>query len=267
MIAGPPTDCLCQILSHKKPQQALPILKPGPLSGVLFCVYTLRVQGATSWARIKSAFGKHEKGCAACWIRCKQAMRWWCYVGGSRSEGSSDPSERLPPSRLEPLSSLDQNSRKTIERVRSGSSSGQPLLTYIDTSVLAAYYCPEPLSGQAQQALREEMQRAISWLVETEMVSVIARKVRTRELRPAEGRRVLALFQSHLDQGSYTRLALEGAHFAKAREWLAAFTIPLHTLDALHVAVAALQDCPLLTADTALAEACVKIGVTAHLIR
>lgn len=139
-------------------------------------------------------------------------------------------------------------------------------MTYIDTSVLAAYYCPEPLSGRAQRALQEEDQRAISWLVEAELVSVLARKVRTREMRAAEGRRVLALFQSHLEQGIYTRLPLERAHFAKAHEWLATFAVPLSTLDALHLAVAATQGCPFLTADVALAKACARIGVTARLI-
>jgi hypothetical protein len=139
-------------------------------------------------------------------------------------------------------------------------------LTYIDTSVLAAYYCPEPLSARAQRALQGEDQRAISWLVETELVSVLARKVRTREMRAAEGHRVLALFQSHLEQGIFTRVAMEAAHFAKAREWLATFTVPIHTLDALHLAVAAMEGCPFLTADVALAKACAKIGVTARLI-
>ena len=139
-------------------------------------------------------------------------------------------------------------------------------MIYIDTSVLAAYYCPEPLSDRAQQALHREGQRAISWLVETEFVSALARKVRTREMPATEGHRVLALFQSHLEQEIYTRLTLEAAHFAKAREWLTTFTVPLQTLDALHLAVAALRGCPLLTADVGLAKACTRVGVTARLI-
>ena len=98
-------------------------------------------------------------------------------------------------------------------------------------------------------------------------MSALARKVRAREMRRADGHRILAVFQSHLEQGIYTRLALEGAHFARAREWLATFTVPLHTLDALHLAVAATQGCPLLTADVALAKACARVGVTARLIR
>jgi len=139
-------------------------------------------------------------------------------------------------------------------------------LTYIDTSVLAAYYCPEPLSGRAQRALHKEDERAISWLVEAELTSTLARKMRSAEMRRADGHRILALFQSHLEQGTYTRVAVEGKHFAKAREWLSTFTVPLHTLDALHLAVAAMQGCRFLTADVTLARACARVGVTAHLI-
>jgi uncharacterized protein len=139
-------------------------------------------------------------------------------------------------------------------------------LIYVDTSVLAAYYCPEPLSERAQRALAEEGERTISSLVELELVSAIARKLRSREMRRADAHRILAVFQSHLEQGIYARLAIDAAHFAKAREWLATFTVPLQTLDALHAAVASMQDCPLLTADSALAKACAKIGVRARLI-
>jgi predicted nucleic acid-binding protein len=139
-------------------------------------------------------------------------------------------------------------------------------LIYVDTSVLAAYYCPEPLSERAQRALEEADERAISPLVELELVSAIARKVRARELRRGDAHRILAVFQSHLEQGIYTRLGMDAAHFAKAREWLAGLRVPLQTLDALHVAVAAMKGCSLITADTALAKACAKVGVTARLI-
>jgi hypothetical protein len=139
-------------------------------------------------------------------------------------------------------------------------------LIYIDTSVLAAYYCPEPLSEQSQRVLAEEGERAISSLVELELVSALARKVRCREMRRADAHRIVAVFQSHLEQGIYTRLAVDSAHFAKAREWLATFILPLQTLDALHLAVAVMHGCRLLTADVALVKACAKIGVKARLI-
>ena len=139
-------------------------------------------------------------------------------------------------------------------------------MIYVETSVLAAYYCPEPLSGQAQRALAHEDERAISSLVELEFVSAIARKVRAREMRRGDAHRILAAFESHLEQGIYTRLAVDGSHFAKARQWLATLVVPLQTLDALHVAVAALKGWSVLTADAVLAKACAKVGVKARLI-
>ena len=48
---------------------------------------------------------------------------------------------------------------------------------------------PEPLSGRAQRALHKEDERAISWLVEAELVSALARKVRSRGMRRADGPR------------------------------------------------------------------------------
>ena len=139
-------------------------------------------------------------------------------------------------------------------------------MIYVDTSVLAAYYCPELLSGRAQSALAQAGERAISSLVELEFVSALARKVRTHEMHRRDAHRILAVFQSHLDQGIYTRLGVDAAHFAKAREWLATFGVPLHTLDALHVALAAMKGCSILTADALLAKACTKVGVKARLI-
>jgi predicted nucleic acid-binding protein len=132
--------------------------------------------------------------------------------------------------------------------------------------VLAAYYCPEPLSDRAQRALQQEEERAISWLVEVELASALARKVRAREMRPADGHRILTVFQSHVEQGIYTRLGVEAAHFAKAREWLATFSVSLRTLDVLHMAIAALQGRSLVTADVTLAKTCARLGLEARLI-
>jgi uncharacterized protein len=140
-------------------------------------------------------------------------------------------------------------------------------LTYIDTSVLAAYYCPEPLSALAQKALQGTRERAISWLVEVELASAIARKARSRQMRRSDALRILTAFQSHLEEGFYTRLAVELRHYAKAREWLATFTISLRAMDALHLAVAATENCTLLTADAELAASCAGAGVSSRLIR
>ena len=139
-------------------------------------------------------------------------------------------------------------------------------MTYIDTSVFVAYYCPEPLSSQAQRILQEQGELAISSLVEVEFASAMARKVRMREMRLTDAQRVLVAFHAHLDQGLFTRLPIERQHFAKAHEWLTSFRIPLRTLDALHMAVAATEGASLITADAALARTCAKVGVMAKLV-
>lgn len=139
-------------------------------------------------------------------------------------------------------------------------------MTYVDTSIFVAYYCPEPLSSQAQRALQEEGELAISSLVEVEFASALARKVRTREMRLTDAQRVLVAFQAHLDQGLFRRLPVERQHFAKAHEWLASFRIALRTLDALHVALAAIEGASMITADAALARTCARVGVRARLV-
>ncbi|HLY62330.1 MAG TPA: type II toxin-antitoxin system VapC family toxin [Terriglobia bacterium] len=139
-------------------------------------------------------------------------------------------------------------------------------MTYIDTSVLVAYYCPETLSSKAQKVLRGKGDFAISSLVETELISALVQKVRSREMPLDAARRVYDMFLDHLRRGAYHRLALEQSHFARAQEWLASFQVHLRTLDALHVAIASLERATLLTADAALAKACRNLDIATRLI-
>ena len=44
---------------------------------------------------------------------------------------------------------------------------------YVDTSILGAYYCPEPLSVPAEKALRQFKTPVISVLSEVEFLSLI----------------------------------------------------------------------------------------------
>jgi predicted nucleic acid-binding protein len=140
-------------------------------------------------------------------------------------------------------------------------------LIYVDTSALVPYYCPEPLSPAVQRFLGQQGDRAISDLVEVELLSALARKVRTGELRRADAHRIQEVFRSHLEAGLYLRLPVERRHFAIAREWLATLHTSLATLDALHLAIAADQDCPLVTVDLALARAGRAVGARVRLLR
>ena len=64
-------------------------------------------------------------------------------------------------------------------------------MTYLDTSVLAAYYCPETFSTQAEEAILRASQPAISQLVEVELHSALARKIREGALTKSEGVRIV----------------------------------------------------------------------------
>jgi len=141
------------------------------------------------------------------------------------------------------------------------------LIRYIDTSVLVAYYLPEPLSGSAERNLRRGGTPAISPLVEVEFASVLARKVRTRELALATARAALEQFRAHLEEGLYRRLEIGSAHYAQAQRWVEAFKPPLRTLDALHLSVAAHASAELLTADVQLARAARALHLACRLLR
>ncbi len=103
---------------------------------------------------------------------------------------------------------------------------------YIDTSVLVAYYLPEPLSARAERALLSGGTPAISPLVEIEFASVLARKVRARELAPTAARAALEQFRAHREEGLYRRLEIGDAHYEQARRWVEALRAPLRTIDA-----------------------------------
>lgn len=133
---------------------------------------------------------------------------------------------------------------------------------YIDTSVLGAYYCPEPLSLIAQETLRAVASPIVSTLCEVEFSSLIARKRREKELRASEARNILALFASHLLEGFYRRITLSSEHCRVAREILDAHDLSLRTLDALHLAIASFENYDLVTADLQLATAAAKSGRT-----
>jgi hypothetical protein len=126
---------------------------------------------------------------------------------------------------------------------------------YVDTSILGAYYCPEPLSAAAEKALRQFKIPAISILSEVEFCSLISKKYRLGELRQRQAKEILDLFSSHVAEGFYRRISLNTEHFIKARLLVASINASLRTLDALHLAVALSEGLTLVTADREFARA------------
>lgn len=141
------------------------------------------------------------------------------------------------------------------------------MTVYVDTSILAAYYCPEPLSDQAEGHLRSLRPPVISWLVDVELHSALARKVREHELERKEAQQVQSLFRTHRNQGLYHILPIGRADFVQARRWMATCKTALRTLDSLHVAVAHRHDLRVLTADRGMAQAGGTFGVDTELVR
>jgi predicted nucleic acid-binding protein len=139
-------------------------------------------------------------------------------------------------------------------------------MTYIDTSLLVACYCPEPLSGTAQDAARKAGALAISPLSAVEFYSALALKTRTGEASADAARRVLVSFRLHQAEGIFRVVPIEAREYALACEWIRTFTTPLRTVDALHLAAAFCHGLALLTADTDLALSAKHFGVRHKLV-
>jgi hypothetical protein len=106
----------------------------------------------------------------------------------------------------------------------------------------------------------------LSAIVDLEFTSVVARKVRTRELTSRDARDALRDFNADKTAGRYRLAVVLESHYAQAREWIASFEVPLRTLDALHLAVAHAHSVPVLTADRQFARAAKKLCVRARLV-
>jgi len=136
---------------------------------------------------------------------------------------------------------------------------------YFDTSVIAPLYRPEALTEVAE-ALQQQYRPVISLLTEVELASTIARWVRTEELGDEHASLAGKTFADDLRMKVFERTDLEDRHYWQARTWLQKRTTNLRTLDALHLAVAAENDWPIITADKRLHQAAESLGCASQLV-
>jgi len=136
---------------------------------------------------------------------------------------------------------------------------------YFDTSVIAPLYRPEALT-EAAEALHQQYRPVISLLTEVELASTIARWVRTEELSDEHAELAGKTFADDLRLKVFERTDLEDRHYWQARTWLQKRTTNLRTLDALHLAVAAENDWPIITADKRLHQAAESLGCESQLV-
>jgi len=138
---------------------------------------------------------------------------------------------------------------------------------YLDTSVIAAYYCPEPLSDRVESFLTAHGRPAISNLTELEMFSAISRKVREGSLKKKDATRVLAAFLTHLNNRFYAMVSIDDRHYRLARDWIGLLNNSLRSLDALHLAVASIEGRSIVTSDHGLARSAGSLGVNVILLK
>ena len=133
----------------------------------------------------------------------------------------------------------------------------------MDTSVVVAYYCPEPLSDKAEKFLTTHLQPAISALTELELFSAVSRKVRERGISERDAKRILATFVSHTDNKFYSYIPVLQHHYRLARDWISLFKWGLKSLDALHLAIASSEGLTIVSADRNLIRSAEAMGMTA----
>jgi len=110
---------------------------------------------------------------------------------------------------------------------------------YVDSSALAKLYVPEAESERLDAYLRGRTALMISELAITEVLSAVARRKREGELPPELANRIRDAVLADADSGSFARLHLDPAvHREAERLLLATASLPLRTLDALHLALA-----------------------------
>src|SRR5438270_13976475 len=100
---------------------------------------------------------------------------------------------------------------------------------YVDTSILGAYYCPEPLSAAAEKALRQFKTPVISVLSEVEFCSLISKKYHLDELGERQAKAILDLLSNHVAEGCFRRISLSTEHFSKARPMVGSMDSLVHT--------------------------------------
>ncbi|MHB1158085.1 MAG: PIN domain-containing protein [Phycisphaerales bacterium] len=89
-------------------------------------------------------------------------------------------------------------------------------MSYLDTSIPAAYYCPEHLSGKVPSAISRMRHPTISSLVETEFFSALSFKMRSDAMDIAAANQCAAMFRVHLADMRYRIVSVGPREYALA---------------------------------------------------
>ena len=137
------------------------------------------------------------------------------------------------------------------------------MTAYLDTSALAKWYVAEPESERFEVWLSETADAVISRLTIVEMRCLLARRRRSGALTPALESRAYGRFMEQLAAGQFRLLPMTDSLPGDALSLIERLpSVPLRTLDALHLAAARLAAATIVaTADLVMREAATALGL------
>ena len=132
---------------------------------------------------------------------------------------------------------------------------------YLDVNVIVPLFAVDVLSDRAEKALRNlNDDLVVSDFSAAEFSSVIARRVRTRDLRAEEARTAFSNFDNW--SARYTRrVEIDTVDVSAASSLMRRLDLALRTPDALHIAIVHRTSCKLLTFDKSMARAAQTLGI------
>lgn len=131
---------------------------------------------------------------------------------------------------------------------------------YLDASVLVALFTNDPLTARAETFLRANpLVLIVSDFAAAEFSSVIARHVRTKDIKKDEARIVFSNFDTWTAQTAQ-RAHISSADISVAEVLLRRVELALRTPDAINIAMAQRMQATLVTFDKKMAAAARSIG-------
>ena len=132
---------------------------------------------------------------------------------------------------------------------------------YLDVNVIVPLFAVDLFSNRAEKALRNlDDDLVVSDFSAAEFSSVIARRVRTRDLRAEEARTAFSNFDSWCAR--YTRrVEIDTIDVSGASSLMRRLDLSIRTPDALHLAIVHRTNCKLLTFDKSMASAAQGLGI------
>ena len=131
---------------------------------------------------------------------------------------------------------------------------------YLDASVLVALFTNDPLTARAETFLRADpLVVIVSDFAAAEFSSVIARYVRTKDIRKDDARIVFSNFDTWTSRATQ-RARISAADTNAAEILLRRLDLALRTPDAINIAMAQRMGATLVTFDKKMAAAARSIG-------